>query len=142
HKICISLSWEIFDRRFAVDARQQQRWQQRCRPRFNTSCAFPSHVLQIGTGERVKLSKIIRRIFRMPKTFEQQMIEAEGEIERGIAVACGFSVEEHGALRSAQYILRADVAMHQCNARSCNAIRENTDPSGEIGTLVCRIQQL
>src|SRR5437762_7462925 len=78
----------------------------------------------------------------MPKTFEQQMIEAEGEIERGIAVACGFSVEEHRALRSAQYILRADVAMHQCNARSCNAIRKITDPFSEVRMLVRSVQQV
>ena len=68
----------------------------RCDERVSISAArFPRHSGQVGlTKDRVAL-EISRLPVRTPHAFEQQVIQAEGQIESGITVPCALGVEEH-----------------------------------------------
>src|SRR5262249_43017016 len=48
-----------------------------------------------------------------PRTFEQQVIEAERQVERRVAVPRALGVEEYRAVRTDKDVLRADVAVYQ-----------------------------
>ena len=49
------------------------------------------------------------------------MIEAESEVECGIAVTGRFGIEEHRSLRSAKNVLRADIACISA-MRACSTL--------------------
>ena len=61
---------------------------------------------------------------RRPQALQQQVVEAEGEVEGRVAVPGAFGVEEHRPVRPDQDVLRADVAMHQGRAW-CVAVRRD-----------------
>ena len=47
------------------------------------------------------------------RALQQQVVEAESDVEGGIADPRAFRVKKDGALRAFQNVLRADVAVHQ-----------------------------
>ena len=124
------------DGRFAVYARKQQsRAAARRYARFERRPRFPCHARadRPRTGRREHRQR--SRLRPGPAaicTFEQQVIEDEGEVERRIAIPRAFSIEKNGPFRADQDVLRTEIAMdqraprgdrgggHQC-ACSCGA---------------------
>ncbi len=104
----------VLHRRLAVDPGQEQRRQQRRRPapRARGRGSQPTPV-EIALRQRVEAIEEARRRGGRPQALQQQVVEAEGEVERRIAVPGALGVEEHWAVRPDQDVLRADVAMHQ-----------------------------
>ena len=108
------LGGDVLDRRLAIDAGQQQPWQQTGRACLDGRGVFPCDPCQVSrrhgpeTGHETGLGA------GDPQAFEQQVIEAEGQVEGRVAPPGALGVQENRAIRSLQDVLWADVAMHQC----------------------------
>ena len=82
--------------------------------RASSACGgFPGDAGDVGGGERIEAGEEAGCGGRRPEALQQQVIEAEREIERGIAPPGALGIEEHRSVRAAQDVLRADIAVHQ-----------------------------
>src|SRR6185437_3800515 len=81
--VLVGFGGDVLDRRLAVDPRQQQSRQQSRGAALETSRILPRGELQITLGQAREAGKKAVRRRAVPHAFEQQMIEAEGEIECG-----------------------------------------------------------
>ena len=68
---------------------------------------------QVGVGAGRRSSEEGVGAGRRPQALQQQVVEAEGEVEGRIAPPGAFGVEKHRASGPDQDVLRADVAVHQ-----------------------------
>ena len=103
---------DVFNRRLAVNPRQQKGRKQPRRPSFDRVGRLPVNAAEVASAQRIERRMQLRVCRRNPHRLQQQVIEAEGQIERWIAEPGAFRVEEHRARRSDQDVLRADVAVH------------------------------
>ena len=110
------LERDVFDRRLAVDPRQQQPRQQVRGARFEHLRRLPGDAAEIGLGEPVEAGEKAGDRLSVPQAFQQQVVEAEREVEGRVAVPGAFGVEEHRPARTDQDVFRADIAMHQSEA--------------------------
>ena len=110
HVVLVSVVLQVFDGRLAVDPGEKQGGKQRGCTLFH---AFASIGSQIGTRQGIKALQESLRRARHPKALQQQVVEAEGKVECGIAVPRALGVEEDWAVRAAQDVLGADVAVDQ-----------------------------
>ena len=53
-----------------------------------------------------------RRAVGAHERLEQQVVQAEGDVEGGVAIPGAFGIEEYRTARAGEDVLRADVAMH------------------------------
>ena len=81
--------------------------------RFQVGRRLPADMRQVGGGQRVEAGQEPGARRRRPQAFQQQVVEAERQVEGRIAPPGAFRVQEHRAVRAGQDVLRADVAVHQ-----------------------------
>src|ERR1700716_3418323 len=101
---------QILDRRLAVDAREQQGWKKGCGAGFERLDSLPGQFCLVSFEKRLEAQQKSVRRAGYPQALEQQMVEAESEIERRIAVPRAFGIEEHRTARAGQDVLGTDVA--------------------------------
>ena len=77
-----------------------------------------STAVEIGLRRAPRSGEEAGRRRRRPQALQQQVVEAEGEVERRVALPGAFGVEEHRAVGADQDVLRADVAVDQRDASS------------------------
>src|SRR4051812_43126854 len=70
------------------------------------------------------------------------MIEAKRQIEGRIAITNGLRIEKHKAVQPTQYVLRADVALHQGDARFGYGLGNGTDRGGNVRVPFGRVEQV
>ena len=116
HPVLVGFERDVFDRRLAVDPRQQQPRQQARGARFEHLRRLPGDAAEIGFGEKVEAGEKTRDRLPVPQAFEQQVVEAEREVEGRVAVPGAFGVEKHRPARTDQDVFRADIAMDQREA--------------------------
>src|SRR5882724_9573870 len=80
---------------------------------FDRPGRLPSDALHIGSRQSIEAGQIARFPRRMPGALEQQVVQAEGEVESRVSVPGAFSVEKQWTARTAQQILGTDVAVYQ-----------------------------
>src|SRR6185436_14569771 len=112
---------QIFDWRFAVDARKQEGGQKRRCPLFDI---LEWHAAEIGGRQRVEAVQERGARRRRPQTFQKQMVQAEGEVKRRVAVPSAFRIEKYRSVICDEDVLRADVAVHQTHLGISRAIDE------------------
>src|SRR3954468_24991303 len=78
----------------------------------------------------------------MPYAFQQQVVEAEREVERRSAVTGRFGIEEHWAFRAVQDVLGTDIIMHQRHVCFGNGVRHFADSRCGIGVLLCGVEEV
>ena len=74
--------------------------------------------------------------------FQQQMIEAKGEIERRIAIPGAFGIKEDRACRTDENVFRADIAMDHGSLGRLGAFGKPAQRFGEIGMRARRGQKI
>ena len=100
------------NRRFAVDARQEQHGQQARCSLIDLFDLLPRYAGKVGMTECRKGTRIEVLPLRAPDAFEQEMVETEGKIECRIAIARSLGIEKQRAARPAENILWTDIALH------------------------------
>src|ERR1700680_3867127 len=68
---------------------------------------------KVGAAKRMERLHVSRLPLRMPRAFEEQVIQHEREIERWIAEPRTLGIHDHRAGGSAQDVFRAEVAVNQ-----------------------------
>ena len=71
-------------------------------------------------------------MLRPPEAFQQQMIEAERGIERGIAIPGALGIEEDRPARADEDIFRADVAVDKSPLGRFRYVQDSAQAIGEI----------
>src|SRR6202163_4235633 len=74
---------------------------------------LPNYSPQIGGGQRIETGQIARPPLRTPRSFQEHVVQAKGEIEGRVAVASAFGIQEDRSARAAQQVLRTHVAVHE-----------------------------
>ena len=127
HGVLLRIVGQVLDRRLAVDAREHEPGQQRGGARLAARRRLPRDVRQIRGRQRSEGVDIARAPLRLPRAFEQQVIQHEREIERRVAVPRALGVEDHRARRADQQILRAEVAVDQHALRGSRGLDERIE---------------
>jgi hypothetical protein len=79
---------------------------------------------------------------RRPQALQQQVVQAEGQVEGRVAPAGAFGVQQHRARRADQDVLRAHVAVHQrVRVRLCLR-HQGLQRAGQVGMTLCGGQQV
>src|SRR4051812_808716 len=94
---------------------------------------FPSDVAKVACCKDIKAFQVTRLPLRLPDALQQQMIKAEGKIERWIAIPCAFRVQKYRSMRAGQNILGADIAMHEGFLGRTGNPDQTLQPVGAIG---------
>src|SRR5690606_23792073 len=89
---------------------KEQSRNERSAPGFH---AIEHDLIQIGARERPEAFEEARRRRWHPDALQEQMVQAESEVERRVAVPRALRVEAHRAARADEDVLRAHVAVHQ-----------------------------
>ena len=84
---------QVLDRRLAVDARQTEPRQQARRPRFERRPRLERGPGEIGVDEGFERPPQPLLLGRPHQALQQQVVQAECDIEGGIAVECALGVE-------------------------------------------------
>jgi hypothetical protein len=129
---------EVFDRRLAVHAGEEQGGQQRGDALFDAR--FPGHARQIMILQRSEAFR--QRRVRYPERLEDEVVQAEGDIEGRVAVPGALGVEEHRSPRGHEDVLRADVAVNQRHMRSSSTAYQSHQLLFEIGMLPGRRNEI
>ena len=105
---------QVLDRRLAVDPGEEQPGQQPRRAPLERAVRLPARRRRDRPwpARRSSGGKLARGV-RRPQTFQQQVVQAEREIERRVAVPGALGIEEDRPARPDQDVLRADVAVHE-----------------------------
>src|SRR5205807_1219125 len=123
---------EVFHRRLAVDAAEEQPRKERGGALFDRGSWLPGNAAQIGGVERDEALEEFGAGCRNPGALQEHVVQAEREVERRIAVPRALGVEEHRAMRRDQDVLRADIAMHQAVFGCGGALLEALERAGEV----------
>src|SRR5437764_4602681 len=70
------------------------------------------------------------------------MIEAERQVERGIAKPRALGVDEHRTSGAEKNVLRADIAMDDGEFRLRGRVRNMVETAGQVGMGACRGEQI
>ena len=79
---------------------------------------------------------------RNPQRLQQQMVEAKGQIEGGVAEPRALGIEKHRTARAEKNILRTDVSMHDRELRPRGALRQRLENRRKIRMRARRRQQI
>ena len=109
---------QIFDRRLAIDARENKGGKQSHGAVLELRWRLPYNGSEIARREAVKARKVIITACGPRETFEKKVVQAEGEVERRIAIPGGFCIEKHRTVRAHEDVLWADVPMHERDTRA------------------------
>jgi hypothetical protein len=82
--------FEVFHRRLPVHPCEEQGGEQRGSPLFDALEGDPT---QIGSSKRFEALEEGSLCARHPEALEQQMVQAEGEVEGGVALPLALGVE-------------------------------------------------
>jgi hypothetical protein len=88
---------------------------------------------QVGVGEALERSEEVGACRRRPEAFEEQVVEAKGEVERRVAPPRAFGVEEQRAFGPHEDVLRADVAVHQRDGVHTRLLDQSRERGRELG---------
>ena len=91
---------QVFDRRLAVDARQEQRRQQARSPLLERLGGLPVDAAEICIRQRVERRQQLALGGRHPQRLQQKMIETKGQIERRVAEPRALGVEKDRPARA------------------------------------------
>ncbi len=64
-------------------------------------------------AQGIEAGEVLRRVLALPDALEEQVVEAEGQVEGRLAVPGAFGIEQHRSGRANEDVLRTDVAVHQ-----------------------------
>ena len=105
---------EVFDRRLAVDAREEQAGQQRGRARLELGARLPGDAREIGLGERVEAGEEARaRAAGVHRHFSSRWFRQKARSKAGSPYQAHSASRNTGPLGPDQDVLRADVAVHE-----------------------------
>ena len=93
-------------------------------------------------SESLEASQIVVDGLWPYQAFEQEMIQAESDVESRIAEPGGLGIDENRPLWAHQYIFGTDVAMHQRNTPTQRSIHEVAQRSGKIRVAAPRFEQI
>src|SRR5688572_8987232 len=96
---------QVLHRRLSIDACEEQAGKQR------RGTAFEVPGRRVGSNQGVKALQEGSGTRRHPQALEQQVVQAESDVEGGIAVPRALRVEEYRAIGPGEDVLRADVAV-------------------------------
>ena len=83
------------------------------RPALQPGAGFPARLGEIGSGQ---LFAALQQPLPPPshdKALEQQVVQAERDVERRVAEPAALGVQQHRPVRAEQDVLRADVAVDE-----------------------------
>ena len=106
-----SCSDRYSDRGETVDAGERQRRHERRRASFQPCRFLPRDPVVVSEDQLGGGGEELVAVVRVPCRLQQQVVDAEREIERRIAGAGALGVEQHRAVRADEDVLRADVAV-------------------------------
>ena len=98
----VALFGEVLDRRLAVDAGEKQGRQKPRGARLQLGPRLPVDAGKVGRCQRIESVKEGWCGRPVPQAFQQEVVEAEGEVESRIAVPGAFGVEEDRAVGARQ----------------------------------------
>ena len=124
---------QVLDRRLSVDPGQQQAGQQPRRPRLQALARLPVRPVQVGARQPVETGEEAGRRRRRPQALQQQVVQAEGDVERGVAVPGALGVEKHRAAGPDEDVLGAHVAVHQGEPRLRRRRGEAGEARAQVG---------
>jgi hypothetical protein len=104
---------EVLDRGQAIDPGQQQGREQGRGPGQRVRRGLPADVRGIRRHQRIGRGDQQLPMARDHHRLEQQVVQHEGQVERGIAVPGAFGVDQHRAAGAEQHVLRAHVPVHE-----------------------------
>jgi hypothetical protein len=107
---------EVLDRGQAIDPGQQQGREQGRGARQRVRRGLPADMRGIRRHQRIGGCDQQLPVARDHRRLEQEVIQHEGKVERGIAVPGTFGVDQHRTAGSEQHVLRADVPVHERQA--------------------------
>src|SRR5512133_285658 len=84
YRSTLRLLRDVLDRRFTVDASEEQSGQQSRSALFDRRFRLPGDALQIGARQRFEAGEVCRCTLGPPDALQQQMVKAERQVERGI----------------------------------------------------------
>ena len=87
----------ILDRRLAVDAREEKAGQERGGARLETGARLPGDAARDRRRRAVESGEEFAVAAGTWQALQEKMIEAEGEVEGGVAIPGAFGVEEDRA---------------------------------------------
>ena len=109
-----------------------------CGTSFQRYRRFPLHAGEVGRCKRVETGQEAIACRPIPHAFQQQVIEAECQIECRIAPPGALRIEKHWPCRPRQDVLRADVAVHQGVLVGLRRGDQRIQRVGAIGMRPCR----
>ncbi len=124
---------EILHRRPAIDAGQEEGRHEGRGAALDAVARLPGHAVEVGLGESRETGETRVPAILPQHALEEQVGQAEGQVEGGVAPAGAFGIEKHRPSRPVQDVLGTDVAMDQgepCGERQCG---EGLEPCGEVG---------
>ena len=128
---------EVLDRGQAVDPGQQQGGEQ-CRGAGQRARrGLPADMGGIRRHQRIGGCDQQLPVPRDHHRLEQQVVQHEGKVERGIAVPGAFGVDQHRTAGSEQHVLRADVPVHHRQAGAGGARDHVLEVAREAGMAPC-----
>jgi len=132
---------QVFHGRHTIDARQHQCGQKTRDPGLQVCPGFKGRLIGICRAESEESLLQFTHAARHNQSFEQQVIQAKRRIESRIAEPGAFGVEQDRPRRANQYVLGADIAMHQSASRACRSIPQCQERrTNQRATIRCRSQ--
>jgi hypothetical protein len=133
---------EVLDRGQAIDPGQQQGGEQGRGARQRVRRGLPADMRGIRRHQRIGGCDQQLPVARDHHRLEQQVVQHEGKVERGIAVPGAFGVDQHRAARAEQHVLRADVPVHERQPGPGGARDHFLEVAREAGMAPCGSHQV
>src|SRR5215831_325437 len=103
---------------------------------------LPIHAGKIGFGEGREGGNQAPGCRGYPQALQQQVVEAESQIKSRIAEPRALRINEDRAVRTDQYVLRADIAMDKGQFRAGGNLGKPMEGRGAIGMRASGSQQV
>ena len=142
HPLAVCLISKVFDRRAAIDPRQQDRGEQRNRAVLDPVPQRGRDRVQIGGMQAIERGGGLWFPLRVPHALQQHMRGAEREVEGRIAIPGAFGVDQHRPGAATQDVLGADIAVDQCGACGLRRGGDSLDDAGQIRVCAGGVEQV